>query len=321
MRKNIDGSPTSKTSWRTSQPFWAKRFVQKWDQYAGYLTHRLTIPFLWATKYPALEQIERENLAIQKERYEIVAKRRFADDADDVALFTGESVPSIFSFNSAANSEDQPIEPMAHGTSAPGSDFPEARSARRAARGRRVESLRQQAGSVAPEQDDLGTWTDDELPSDTAADLADAVHALRTNLARLFEDVKADDFRDPNLGIRKRFEQWRGRYTEDYTNAFGGLALVGVWEFWARVEMAMWNPFEVGSRARRVLRDCPNSHLTDDVLSRSLNWQSRRPAWTRTAGMHRSHHTDTLLALHPSYPMKMDKKKMRARLKRSSTHS
>jgi GC-rich sequence DNA-binding factor len=190
-----------------------------------------------------LERTERENLAIQRERYEIVSKRRFADDADDVALFTGASVRSIYIPRlTDAEPENSTEDRLIDGTSAPGSDFAEARAARRAERGRRVPRL---AGSDVT--DDIGSWTDDELPSDTSADLADAVQSLRTNLASLFEDVKADDFRDPNLGIRKRFEEWRSRYTDDYMNAFGGLALVGVWEFWARVEMAMWNPFEVSA--------------------------------------------------------------------------
>ena len=68
---------------------------------------------------------------------------------------------------------------------------------------------------------------------------------MRADLAGLFADVKADDFRDPNLGIRRKFDEWRTGFREEYDNAYGGLALVGVWEFWARVEMALWNPFEV----------------------------------------------------------------------------
>ena len=104
----------------------------------------------------------------------------------------------------------------------------EARLARRAARtARRPPSI--------PTEDE-GSWTDDELDASTSADLSSALVELRQSLADLFSDVKADNFRDPNLGIRKRFEEWRQSYSEEYQNAFGGLALVGVWEFWGRVE-------------------------------------------------------------------------------------
>lgn len=94
-------------------------------------------------------------------------------------------------------------------------------------------------------QADDGEWTDDDLDPNDSRDLADALTGLREDLAAVFSDVKADDFRDPNRGVRERFEDWRTRFGEDYANAYGGLALVGVWEFWARVEMALWNPFEV----------------------------------------------------------------------------
>lgn len=99
--------------------------------------------------------------------------------------------------------------------------------------------------------DDEGSWTDDDLGVSDSQDLASALTSLRESLLALFADVKADDFRDPDLGIRKRFEEWRSKFREEYANAFGGLALVGVWEFWARVEMALWNPFEV--RPTRIL--------------------------------------------------------------------
>lgn len=116
------------------------------------------------------------------------------------------------------------------------------RVARRSARERRAAG---RAVANGPEEEDAGAWTDDELSTGDAGDLADALKSLRESLASVFSDVKADDFRDPNLGIRRKFEEWREKFGEEYRNAFGGLAMVGVWEFWARVEMALWNPFEV----------------------------------------------------------------------------
>lgn len=121
------------------------------------------------------------------------------------------------------------------------------RTARRAARERRI--IHSAPPPSALTQDD---YTDDELSPGDATDLTSAIVSLKESLALIFSDVKSDDFRNPNLGIRKKFEEWRMNYGDEYRNAFGGLALVGVWEFWARVEMALWNPFEV---SRYILDD------------------------------------------------------------------
>lgn len=89
--------------------------------------------------------------------------------------------------------------------------------------------------------------TDDELPTSDSLQLSTALTTLEESIGKLFSDVKAPDFRDPNLGIKKKFEEWRRLWREEYENAFGGLGLVAVWEFWARVELGGWNPFEVSS--------------------------------------------------------------------------
>ncbi|SCZ88564.1 BZ3500_MvSof-1268-A1-R1_Chr10-2g03001 [Microbotryum saponariae] len=215
-------------------------------------------------KFPALEKIEKENLAIQRERYEIVSRRRFEDDSDDVALFTGASVPSAFSLDPKASAEDdedkdgeeEEVDEMGRSTRRTEDRFGPrsgARVARRSARERRLENrkaLYQPNGIASTAEEDSAMWTDDDLISADSADLADALTSLQDLRKTLFEDVRVDDFRDPNLGIRKKFEEWRSTYREDYENAFGGLALVGVWEFWARVEMALWNPFGIDQLAR-----------------------------------------------------------------------
>ncbi|KAM0790089.1 hypothetical protein ACM66B_005417 [Microbotryomycetes sp. NB124-2] len=195
-------------------------------------------------KYPQLERVEKENLAIQKERYDIVAKRRLQDDSDDVALFTGAHVKTFRSSPTEQDGEAAEVDEL--GRTRPTEQLAP-KSATRTAR-RQARQQRLTARGVP--EDDFGTVTDDELDSGDAADLQDALTSLRRSLSRLFDDVKADDFRDPNLGIRTKFQEWRSQFTEEYQNAFGGLALVGVWEFWARVEMAMWNPFEISQLAK-----------------------------------------------------------------------
>ncbi|SCV73710.1 BQ2448_6140 [Microbotryum intermedium] len=215
-------------------------------------------------KFPALEKIEKENLAIQKERYEIVSRRRFEDDSDDVALFTGMSVPSAFSLDPKVSEEEEEgqhggedeVDEMGRSTRRTEDRFGPrsgARVARRSARERRLDARRsahQPNGVASTAEDDAAMWTDDDLGSADSADLADALSSLQELRRALFEDVRVDDFRDPNLGIRKKFEEWKTTYREDYENAFGGLALVGVWEFWARVEMALWNPFGIDQLAK-----------------------------------------------------------------------
>lgn len=56
--------------------------------------------------------------------------------------------------------------------------------------------------------------------------------------------MKAKDFLDPNLGLAKWFGEWRGKFGETYTGAWGGLGMVGAWEFWTRVEILAWDPLE-----------------------------------------------------------------------------
>lgn len=58
-------------------------------------------------------------------------------------------------------------------------------------------------------------------------------------------DVRAEGFRDPKVGLAKWFGEWRGQYEDIYVGAWGGLGLVGAWEFWGRLEIVGWNPFQV----------------------------------------------------------------------------
>lgn len=195
-------------------------------------------------QHPALEKIEKENLSIQKERYDIVFRRRYQDDSDDVSLFTGISVPAVFRLDDTIPAVvEEEFDEMGR-TRREFDTGPRSvvRVSRRGDRGLRT-AARNQSMTVVNDED--GSWTDDDLSTSDSLDLASALTSLRESLLALFSDVKADDFRDPDLGIRKRFEEWRSKFGDEYANAFGGLALVGVWEFWARVEMALWNPFEV----------------------------------------------------------------------------
>ena len=79
---------------------------------------------------------------------------------------------------------------------------------------------------------------------------------LQGRSERLFADTKLPEFRDPTAvdedgaplrqSLVSRFSEWRARFTEDYNRAWGGLALASAWEFWARAEQALWDPFWPG---------------------------------------------------------------------------
>ena len=203
-------------------------------------------------------------MAIQKERFEIVSRRRLADDSDDVALFTGSPVPGDHSKlfkrpNVDRRGQNDNDDTVMRG-GADGEDEDEStredleprsvvRTTRRAERQRRYQEEDPSSvpkGTVYPDPiADPGYSSDSALSAADSSDLAAALALLRDALERLFDDVKVDDYRDPNLAIRAKFEEWRELWREEYDMSFGALGLVGVWEFWARVEMSSWNPFDV----------------------------------------------------------------------------
>ena len=218
-------------------------------------------------QFPQLEKIEAEYLAIQRERYNIVSQRRYADDADDVALFTGAAIPSLFRPPPPSDAPP-PVDDMLAPDAAESPEDLAPRSQARNAR-RQVRTTRHSPSSAAsayPDAlDSAGYASDSSLSPSHLSDLSAALSAQQEALAGLFADVKAADFRDPNLGIRRRFEEWRERFGEEYEMTFAGLSLVQVWEFWARVEMAAWNPFEVRLLVR--LRSLSPSAQVTDLLA------------------------------------------------------
>jgi GC-rich sequence DNA-binding factor len=76
-------------------------------------------------------------------------------------------------------------------------------------------------------------------------DYQSALERITNDGRDLLSDVRAAEFRDPSLGLAKWFGEWRGRFGDSYTGAWGGLGLVGAWEFWVRLELLGWNPLEV----------------------------------------------------------------------------
>ncbi|GAA5985030.1 hypothetical protein JCM11641_000823 [Rhodosporidiobolus odoratus] len=186
-------------------------------------------------KYPKLEAIEMQSLAILRERYTIIATRRYRNASDDVSLFTGQTVPTRFPPRMLPlDGENDRMEEDLPDFEQESPEDLDPRSSTRSSR--RTEREQRTTTSFSPES----------LPPTSSADLRHALTEQHTLLTSLFSDVRAPAFRDPNLGIRQKFEEWRERYAEEYGMTFAGLGMVQVWEFWARVEVVGgWNPLEI----------------------------------------------------------------------------
>lgn len=212
-------------------------------------------------KYSNLEKMENDNVEFMKERtQEIIGKRRLLDDSDDLALFTGIGIKVDLNDNdsdkkkSAGEDDDMQAENDLVdelGRSRREDDIEPkslARRTRRQERARRRALASEQASSSNQTgKAEEGYSTDDDLLPSDAADLKAAGLTLIEQRERIFEDVESEEFKDPNLGIKLKFLEWKKRYPQDYKDAFAGLSLVQAWEFWIRVEMASWNPFGVSS--------------------------------------------------------------------------
>lgn len=94
-------------------------------------------------------------------------------------------------------------------------------------------------------EDEEGYSTDASLPSSDAADFEVAIQKLLEKRKDVLADVRAKDFKDPGLGLSKWFGEWRQRFGDSYTGAWGGLGMIAAWEFWTRLEILGWDPIEV----------------------------------------------------------------------------
>lgn len=162
----------------------------------------------------------------------MISQRRRRDDEDDLSLFLG-NLPTTAQASAEETDELGRVVPTANPIVA--------RRDRIAARnGRRLlRRVRQ------PSTDEEGYSTDDTLPPSDAADFDTAMGKLVDKGKDVLSDVRAKDFKSPGLGLRKWFGEWRDKFGDSYTGAWGGLGMIGGWEFWTRLEILGWNPLEV----------------------------------------------------------------------------
>lgn len=169
----------------------------------------------------------------------MIAQRRRADVQDDLSLV----------FGSPPTAADEPEEVDDLGRVVPRANPAAVRRERRAARtARRLrrERERKTKNIETQQNQEEGYSTDSSLSLSDAMDYQSAMERITTDGHALLSDVRAAEFKDPGLGLAKWFGEWRGRFSDSYTGAWGGLGLVGAWEFWVRLELLGWNPLEVG---------------------------------------------------------------------------
>ena len=163
----------------------------------------------------------------------MISKRRHADDEDDMSLFLG-NLPTPPQPDGTKEELDE------LGRIVPRANPVVVRKERMSARAAR--RLRRKA--VSQTQDEEGCSTDSSLPPSDRADYATAINRISTAAQDILSDVRSKEFKDASFGLGKRFGDWRQKYEDIYTGAWGGLGLVGAWEFWVRLEIIGWNPIE-----------------------------------------------------------------------------
>ena len=184
-----------------------------------------------------MEKLEEEHISVLKERSEMIARRRREDIQDDLSLVFG-SLPT-------AADEHEEVDDL--GRVVPRSNPADMRRERRTARiTRRLRRERESENIKKQRNQEEGYSTDSSLSLPDAMDYRSAIERITTDGHDLLSDVRAVEFRDPGLGLAKWFGEWRERFGDSYTGAWGGLGLVGAWDFWARLELLGWNPLEVG---------------------------------------------------------------------------
>lgn len=216
---------------------WAAGFRGWADMLGGFLEEKVSRDVAFHEglaadiKVPKLEDVEGDAIHHLKERAEMINKRRKADDEDDLSLFLGAPQPV-----------DNEVDDMGRSRTAEAGPSSAVRRARRSERDTRRN--KRKLRRVKQEEED-GFSTDSTLAEGDAEDYDAAHRDLSKRVRGLLDDVRAEDFRDPEKGLAVNFGDWRKRFEDEYVGAFGGLSMVQAWEFYARGEMIGWEPLRV----------------------------------------------------------------------------
>ncbi|KAH9814115.1 nineteen complex-related protein 2-domain-containing protein [Melampsora americana] len=206
----------------------------------------------FTSKWSALEAAEKDLLSVLTERTEMVYKRRYEDLSDDLALFKAGEVSTsrpVAGQTAAeqsvedahdADSPDEAVDELGrHRRELDTSSQAPSRRARREERTRRRKRRTERLIDNLKESEEEGYSTDDTLSPADSSDLLAASKSLLASSKAILADTTNPEFLSPTNpdSISDRFLKWKAKYPEEYGNAFGNLALVQVWEFWARIEL------------------------------------------------------------------------------------
>lgn len=216
-----------KRSWFHAFREWVETVATFLDEKVSYvMPFHIGVAFEFC-QYPDLEKLEDEHLSLLKERKDMIQRRRTADDEDDLSFCLG----SVMTRDNSDEVDDL------------GRIVPE-RNANILRRERMHSRVSRRSRRIHSAEEE-GYSTDSSLPASDQADFETATSKLEDDSKKLLGDVKSDDFRNPSVGVARWFGNWRDKYSDSYTDAFGGLGMVSAWEFWVRFEMLAWDPTAV----------------------------------------------------------------------------
>ena len=98
------------------------------------------------------------------------------------------------------------------------------------------------------------------------------VEKITNGIERIFEDVE-DDFAEVGT-VRVKFEEWRQKYGETYTDAYIGLCLPKMFNPFVRLHLIKWNPLEVRDQHDSLVifyhQNMPHKHLGNKLERKEL---------------------------------------------------
>ncbi|KAI8140281.1 nineteen complex-related protein 2-domain-containing protein [Fennellomyces sp. T-0311] len=176
-------------------------------------------------KFPKLEALEQEAHDIIATKYDVVTKRRWRDDLDDLHEFA--KVPE--------QPQDEEMDEFGRGEEMRNSD-----SVRQRRKIERQQRIAAQDGLADIQEQ--GLWTDDEMPEEWDAQRDQKLDNITSGkVEEMLEDV-GEEFGSLEM-VKNKFEAWKTNFFDDYSKAFGSLSLPGAFEFYVRCELVTWNPF------------------------------------------------------------------------------
>ncbi|PWN27113.1 hypothetical protein BDZ90DRAFT_232673 [Jaminaea rosea] len=256
-----------------------KGSVVAWGEKEGWARELATfvesLAQLLEERWKGLEEVEVEWDEVLMKRVALVQGVRAREMEDELSLFWGVSGKSLLPARNSAKDKkmgdmEEDDENGAAGTTqkehAPVNDG-DATSPLRA--------QRRESGPVPANQSAAVLREVVLAPADLAA-FTQAQSALHSRLTSLLSSVKAPEFLWPAVtieggqphpsSVHSRFHEWRRRYPQDYAQSWGSLALAGIWEFWARKEVALsdWASLDLeGSECLgaiyQYLEECANA--------------------------------------------------------------